>query len=76
MQCARGYCQVNDIQTAQPIDGFIPLLLGHNLGARRLLPFTECPRAKFAIVNRAHQVPAQPELIAYHAINRKKTLSL
>ena len=37
------YCQLNDIQTAQPINGFIPLLLGHDLGAGHLLPFTECP---------------------------------
>jgi len=30
------YCQLNDIQTAQPINGFIPLLSGHDLGARHL----------------------------------------
>jgi len=28
------YCQVNEIEAVQPIDGYIPLLLGHNLGAR------------------------------------------
>jgi len=55
------YCQLNDIQTALPIDGFIPLLLGHDLGARHLLPFTECPRAKLAIVNCSRQMPAQSE---------------
>ena len=32
------YCQLNEIQTAQPINGFIPLQLGHNLGARHHLP--------------------------------------
>jgi len=72
----KGYCQVNDILTSQPIDGYIPLLSGHNLGACHLLPFTKCPRAKLAIVNRTRQVPTQPEQIAYHAINRKKALSL
>ena len=25
-------CQVNNIRTAQPIDGFIPLLFDHNFG--------------------------------------------
>ena len=73
---AEGYCQVNEIETAQPIDGYIPLLSGHNLGARHRLPFTECPRAKLAIVNRSRQMPTQPEQIAYHAINRKKALCL
>ena len=73
---SRGYCQVNEIETAQPINNYIPLLSGHNLGARHRLPFTECPRAKLAIVNRSRQMPTQPEQIAYHAINRKKALSL
>jgi hypothetical protein len=71
-----GYCQVNEIETVQPIDGYIPLLLGHNLCARHLLPCTKCPRAKLAIVKRSRQVPTQSEQIAYHAINRKKALSL
>jgi hypothetical protein len=71
-----GYCQLNDIQSAQPIDGFIPLLSGHDLGARHLMPFTKCSRAKLAIVNRSSQVPSQSEQISYHAINRKKALSL
>jgi len=70
------FCQVSDTETAQAIDGYIPLLLGHDLGARYRLPFTECPRAKRAIVNRSRQMPTQPEQIAYHAINRKKALSL
>jgi hypothetical protein len=70
------YCQLNDIQTALPIDGFIPLLFGHDLGARHLLPFTECPRAKLAIVNRSRQMPTQPEQIAYNAINGEKALRL
>jgi len=52
-----GYCQVNVIQTSQPIDSFTPSLSGHNLGTRHLLPFTKCPRAKLAIVNRSRQVP-------------------
>ena len=76
MHTYRGYCQVNEIETVQPIDGYIPLLSGHNLGARHRLPFTECPRTKLAIVNRSRQMPTQPEQIAYHAINRKKALSL
>jgi hypothetical protein len=71
-----GYCQLNDIQTAQPIDGFIPLLFGHNLGARHFMPFAIFPRAKLAIVNRSRQVPTQSEQISYHAINRKKALCL
>jgi len=71
-----GYCRVNDIRTAQPIDGFIPLKSGHDLGACHLLPFTECPRAKLAIVNRSRQAPTQSEQIAYHAVHRKKALSL
>jgi len=70
------YCQLNDIQTAQPIGGFIPLLSGHDLGAGHLLPFTECPRAKLAIVNRPRQVPTQSEQISYHAIHCKEALSL
>ena len=70
------YCQVNDIQTAQPIDGFIPFVLGHDLGARHRMPFTKCPRTKLAIVNRSRQVPSQLEQISYHAINCKKALSL
>ena len=70
------FCQVNVIETEQPIDSYIPLLLGHNLGAGHLLPFTKCPRAKLAIVNRSRQVPTQSEQIAYHTVNRKKTLRL
>jgi putative ATP-dependent endonuclease of OLD family len=35
-------CQLNDIQPAQAIFGFIPLQLGHDLGARHRLPFTKC----------------------------------
>ncbi len=73
---AGGYCQLNDIQTALPIDGFIPLLFGHDLGARHLMPFTECPRAKLAIVNRSRQMPTQSEQIAYNAINGEKALRL
>ena len=73
---ARGFCQVNDIQTAQPIDDSTLLLLGHIFGARHLMPFTKCPRAKLAIVNRSCQVPTQPEQIAYHTVNRKKALRL
>ena len=73
---ADGYCQLNDIQTAQPIGGFIPLLSGHDLGAGHLLPFTECPRAKLTIVNRPRQVPTQSEQISYHAIHCKEALSL
>jgi len=69
-------CQVNDIRATQRIDGFIPLLFGQHLGAGHLMPFTKCPRAKLAIVNRSRQVPTQPEQIAYQAINRKKALSL
>ena len=70
------YCQVNVIQTTQPINGFIPLLLGHNLGARHLTPFAKCPRSKLAIVTCSRQVPTQPEQIAYHTVNRKKALRL
>jgi len=70
------YCQVNEIETAQPIDSYIPLLSGHNLGVCHLLPFTKCPRAKLAIVNRSRQVPTQSEQISYHTINREKALSL
>jgi len=70
------YCQVNDIQTEKPIVSPIPLLSGHDLGARYHLPVTKCPRAKLAIVNRSRQVPTQPEQIAYHAIDRKKALRL
>ena len=71
-----GYCQLNDIQTAQPIGGLIPFLSFHILGARRLLPFKECLRAKLMVVNRSRQVPTQPKQIADYTINRKKALSL
>ena len=70
------YCQVNNIQTAQPIDHFILILLNHVLGARHRLPFTECPRTKLAIVNRSRQVPTLSEQIAYYTINCKKALCL
>ena len=72
----RGYCQLNNIRTAQPIGEFIPSLLFHILGARHLLPFTECLRAKLAVVNRSRQVPTQRKQIADYTINRKKSLSL
>ncbi len=73
---AQRYCQLNVIQTSQPIGSFTPFLSGHDLGARHLLPFTKCPQPKLAIVNRSRQVPTQSEQIAYYAINRKKALSL
>ena len=73
---SNGFCQVNDTETAQPIAGYIPFLLGHVLGARHLLPFTKRFRAKLPIVNRSRQMSAQPEQISYNAINRKKALSL
>ena len=76
LNVAEGCCQVNDIRAAQRIDGFIPLLFGQHLGAGHLMPFTKCPRAKLAIVNRSRQVPTQPEQIAHHTINRKKALRL
>jgi hypothetical protein len=69
-------CQVNAIDTAQPIDGFIPFLLSHDLGARHLLLFTECPLAKLALVNLSRQVSTESEQISYDAVNRKKALSL
>ena len=70
------YCQLNDIKTAKPTGGFIPLLSGNDLGAGHLLPFTECPRAKLAIVNRSCQMPAQSEQVPNHTIHCKEALSL
>ena len=72
----RRCCQLNDIQTAQRIDGFIPLPLGYSLSAGHLLAFTKCPRTKLPIVDRSRQMPAQLEQIPYHAIHCKEALSL
>ena len=70
------YCQLNDIQTAQPIGGLIPFLSFHILGACRLLLVKECLRGKLTVVNRLRQVPTQPKQMADYTINREKTLSL
>jgi hypothetical protein len=71
-RCSSGVLSSYEVETGQPIYGYIPLLLSHDLGTRDLPPFRKCPRAKLAIVNRSRQVPTQSEQISYHAINRKK----
>ena len=73
---AWGYCQLNEIQTVKPIDGFIPFFLGYGLGTHHLMPFTQCSRAKLTIVHRSRQVSTQSEQIANHTIHGNKALRL
>ena len=68
-------CQVNEIQSAQAIDGYIPLLLGHGLGARLLLPVVPQNRSALKSIS-ANRERGKESLFTRHLAKRNDDVDL